>query len=156
MFSWDIQPQPVEVWLWGERLTITEELGYSYPGGSFVSDAPPPIEVVPLETHPSYFTHAPIKVLQWYRVACHHYQIEVWSGGQWLDQGIIHNDLSPHIVSFTTPLLADDTQHQWRVTAVGENMRTSDPLEYAFKVVRNPNPPTLPKLTCSGGLITVE
>jgi hypothetical protein len=68
------------------------------------------------------------------------YRVEQYVDSAWvLKQGITATE-SP-IYHYTTPVLADDTTHQFRVIPIGNNGQHGDPLLFSVLMVRHPDPP---------------
>jgi hypothetical protein len=82
-------------------------------------------------------------ILSWYPVTnALKYQIREYSDGEWTDRATVIAR-GEAIFRWTTPPLADVTQHQWRVVPVGDNNLEGNPLEYDVYMVRRPTPPDL-------------
>lgn len=158
VFTWASGLGSVRVVLWGEELTTTSDNTYTYSFSMYSSETePPPIEVVAdgelavSEKNPGCLT------LQWYRSAgSAFYRIEYKQGGTWHVAGSLPDDSLVGVNSFVTPLLNDQTVAEWRVIAVDDNQRESDPLPYVWMIVRPPDPPTGVSVSCSAGTLTVE
>lgn len=174
----------VRVVLWGVLLAEQTGNTFTYPASSLYASntTAPPIEVVasaaggdllwsdgePLlwvdgaglslvETggETTSERNKPYLVLQWYRVPCHHYRVEFLNGSTWTFSSTVSDNSDIYIQTFTTPLLPDVTMAQWRVIAVDDNKRESDPVVFTNLVVRPPDVPANPALGCSSSVLTV-
>ena len=156
-YTWAPALGLVRVVLCGELLTTTTDNAYTYTSELFISDTDaPPIEVVLDGEQAVSERNLCFLVLQWYRVGCVLYEIECKVGTTWRPFGSVQDDPLIGVQTFVTPVLPDQADAEWRVTAVDENKREGEPLEYEWLVVRPPDPPTGVTLECSGGTLTVN
>jgi len=157
LYAWSAGGASVRVVLWGVTLATTTESSFTYT--SAMHNHPtiaPPIEIV-LEADEALSERNICYItLQWYRVECDHYEVEYYDDGSWYSWGSVPDDSETEIISVATPLLPDQTETRWRVTAVAATKRESDPLEFAFAVVRPPNAPSMPTLSCDAGTLPVS
>lgn len=156
-YTWADGLGAVRVVLWGGLLAATSDNSYTYNSALYnTGTMPPPVEVVLSGELAISEQNLCFINLQWYRVVCSYYEVEYWKSPDWISQGSIPDDPGIDIVSFSTPLLDDQKETRWRVTAIADTKRESDPLEFLYAVVRPPNPPSLPTLACSGGVLSVQ
>ncbi len=183
-YVWPTGLGAVRVVLWGGTLAETSDNEFTYAASSLYAslrDAPP-IEVVLVvddfvwddgealvwaDSVALVFgdgigdlalseVNQPYRVLQWYRVPCSHYVIEFKNGAVWTFHSTLPDNVSIFMQTFTTPLLPDQTETLWRVTAVDANKRKSDAIGYRSMVVRPPNPPRGDVLSCTAGVLSVQ
>jgi len=184
-FTWGSGAGLVRLVLWGVLLAETTDNEFLYPASSLHASlvTAPPIEAVLADDNGELLwddeeplvwdddevlllsisgetalseRNLPFLVLQWYRVTCHHYVIEYRNGSDWIFHSTVNDDVRVHIQTFTTPLLADQTESRWRVVALDDNKRESDPVDFRAMVVRPPNVPVGITLACTGGTLTVQ
>ena len=160
VYTWATGPGEVRVVLWGVEIDRTSDTSYTYEESLYNSATiAPPLEVVSASLGELAISeyNRPYLVLQWYRVAgAAYYEIEYWNGTSWDPQGSVPDDPDTFIFLVTTPVLEDMTETQWRVVAVADTKRESDPLTIIYFATRPPNVPSLPELSCDGGLLTVQ
>jgi hypothetical protein len=156
-YSWATGLGEVRVVLWGVELATTTESSYTYTSALYNSDTlAPPIEVVLAGTTLALSEqNLCFLQLQWYREECDHYDVEYYNGTSWVSQGSIADDATVFIFTYSTPLLVDMAESRWRVTAVAATKRESSPLVFQYMIVRPPNPPAMPTVTCDGGTLSV-
>lgn len=161
-YTWDADSGdgPFRVVLWGVLLDVIDENSFTYSSVMFNSDTDaPPVEVVAEGELAVSERNRCYLILQWHRVDCDRYDVEYRqgeSGSTWSGAVSIQDDPLMEIRTYITELLEDQETIEWRVIAIDENKREGEPLNYSWKIVRPPNPPTDIELSCVGGTLTVE
>ena len=146
-FTWGNGWGVVRVVLWGVLIEETEETEFFYPASSMHASliTAPPIEVVPGGDYRgllwsdgiellfdgvslTWFNPVPQTAisernlpyirLQWYRVPCSHYVIEVNNNGTWQLHSTRSDTPDIFIQTFITQILEDQVEWLWRVTAL--------------------------------------
>lgn len=148
----------VRVVLWGVLLEETSEQEFAYTAGRLHSSVTiaPPIEVIEAGEQAPSERNLPYMILQWYRIECHHYIIEYKPAATWLPFSTLPDISSVFIKTLITPLLPDQAEARWRVTALDENRRESTPVQFYAKIVRPPDVPSGIELACVAGTLTVD
>lgn len=158
VFTWATGTGPVRVVLWGKVIDTTTDNEYTYPASSqhATPTVAPPLEVWPSGVPAVSERNKPYVVLQWYRVACRSYTVEYYDGSAWVFVNTVVDSVDIPLQTFVTPILPDEAGTQWRVTAVDDNRRRSDPVTFHQSIGRPPDVPALPQLACTGGTLTVQ
>lgn len=158
LFTWDAVGLTRLV-VWG---TVLEEgysaRTYSYAGSLYSTPTvPPPLEVMVGNAKAPSEVNECVIVLQWYGSAgAVRYDIERYNGSAWVPWSSVPHADDTWLYTVGTPVLDDQELTQWRVVAVDENLRESDPLSYAHFVVRPPDVPAAPEVSCAAGTLTVQ
>ncbi len=158
LFTWATGTGPVRVVLWGKQIDEVTDNFYSYKASSMWASTTtaPPLEIWPAGVPAISQKNQPYLVLQWYRVACKVYQIQRHNGTSWVLFTTVTDSVSIPIQIFTTQVLPDEQEAQWRVIAVDVNKRTSTPVTYTANIVRPPDVPAALVLACTGGTLSVS
>lgn len=139
-FESDLASPLYRVWIDGERVGETPLGWWEFtvvPGDSASLEVYDAAEDEPAVAHPARV------VLQWRGLgsAVSGYRVEEWVGGTWLVRGVVP-ERGLGYCHWRSRRLADDTEHTWRVVAVGtggaETVATVSAL-----MVRRPDPPDL-------------
>ncbi len=156
-FTWAPAMGTVRVILWGKLLLETTDNEFEYNSALYNNPIEaPPVEVVLDGELALSEDNICYLILQWHRVECRSYEIEYKKNSTWRSMGSVQDDSLITVQTYMTELLYDQEISEWRITAVDENKREGDPLNYSWFVVRPPNPPTGIELSCVGGTLTVE
>lgn len=122
---------------------IANTVGTSYTFNLPISsniNTPPPIEVVAERDLAVSEFNLPYMILQWYGVAnAVSYRLYELVDASWVLKDTFANQ-QQFLYTFTTSILADETDAKFRVVAVNEVGMESSPLAFAYKVVRPPHP----------------
>uniref|UniRef100_A0A6M3IYE6 Uncharacterized protein n=1 Tax=viral metagenome TaxID=1070528 RepID=A0A6M3IYE6_9ZZZZ len=106
---------------------------------------PPVIEVLDStdSNEPEQVTYPPYLVLQWRgNSAASYYQVDRYVGSAWTRQGTVKEDGSGYY-RFDTDVLADETEHTFRVVPVDSDGNTGHSFSVTSLIVKNPDPPSI-------------
>lgn len=110
---------------------------YTYQGANFIA-YPPPLEIVPSDAGMADSEiNKPFLIIQWYGVEASYYAIQELIDADWRDMFRIE-EIGAQVYSWSTPLLADQTTHNYRVLAYNSIEQASTPLEFDIDVVTPP------------------
>lgn len=155
-YEWAPALGTVRIVLWGYLLEATDDNEYTYSSALYDSRTlAPPVEVVLDGEEALSEKNLCFLTLQWHRVECRHYEVEYKDGADWVSVGTITDDSLISIQTYRTPLLLDQTLTQWRVIARDEDKREGEPLPFELVIVRPPDQPSIPELSCESGTLTI-
>lgn len=145
--SWDI-------WLDGVLIVTVEGGEYETQLPGYETE-PPHFEIVATGTDAENDLYPPFAILQWREVGEEAgYLIEKKVNGTWTSVGNLTNTSKGYYTFRTTPL-EDDTDIDFRVSALNFRGEAGTPIEFTVHVVRNPAPPSVTYAIDSAGDLVV-
>jgi len=158
LFAWDADSgESFEIW-WNGTLLNTVV------GGEFdcelngYAETPPPLEVVADESGVDAESelYPPFVILQWRGVSgATAYLVEQYVSGAWIARKTVM-ERERGYYTYQTAVLEDDTETTFRVSALDARGTAGTPVNFSFKVVRNPAPPDVSFSMESGASLVVE
>ena len=157
-YTWAPGLGEVRVVIWGTELETTTTNSHTYTQFLYYNDEDiaPPVEVVPVGSMAISEQNLCRIPLQWHRTPCSYYDVEFWDTDMWLAWTILDDDPLIPVRTYLTPLQDDMADTMWRVTAIDEDTRESDPLVYNWHTVRPPDPPIDLEITCDNYILSVQ
>jgi len=141
LFSWSGAPTDYfTVWLDGKQIDTVLGTEYDFALDGYTA-APPALEIVDDEDTPESNTYPPFAILQWrYIAGATAYLVEVYAGSAWTTQKTIR-ETGAGYYWFKTAVLADQTEAQYRISALDLRGNAGTPIAFTFDLVRNPAAP---------------
>lgn len=126
------------------QTNLTEEIFENFVGED--QEEPPIIAVLDsteFSTTPEQVDNPPFVVLQWRSaVSDGYYKVEQFISAAWVKIRTVQDDGSTYF-SFSSNVLDDVTDSQFRITTIDSDNNESSPIAFTFFVVRNPVTPQI-------------
>ena len=141
LFSWTAGPTDIfTVWLNGIQIDTVTGDEYECKLNGYVS-GPPPLEIVDDADDAENDLYPPFAVLQWREVSgAAAYLIEQYIDSAWTTKKTIM-DKSTGYYWYRTAVLTNETEYQFRVSALNKVGNPGTPVAYTFEIEHNPAAP---------------